>query len=432
MLVVEVFWEILKRPTLGEIVREMLMILGPVGIAFFLGVMIGWAWKPRWANLGNCEIDSLVSSSPPLSLMPSTLKNQDFGSKSNQSLQHPSSVNMDRNVVEGPTTLLLSSNPNCSSSIAKKDENRLLLTDEDLKHLWHLVEKKDGGPQWKHMMNRSTPSMQYQAWQRDPETGPPQYCSKTVYENATPELMRDFFWDDEFRFKWDDMLSHAAILEEFPNSGTSVVHWIRKFPFFCSDREYTIGRRIWELERSYYCVTKGVPIPWVPRKQKPRRVDLYYSSWFIQSVESKCEVTFFHHEDMGISWEIAKFGVRQGMWGAARKVERGFRLYQQERAFSKTISLHVVMDQMSTKIDEKYLASLESEEEEEEDDEVADMAETTTKVAEVVGMKVPKLLLFGGVVMVACSIDRGLFSKAVIFGVAKRFGSIGRQVGPQR
>lgn len=150
------------------------------------------------------------------------------------------------------------------------------------------------------------------------------------------------------------------------------------------------------------------------------------------TVESKCEVTFFHHEDMGISWEIAKFGVRQGMWGAARKVERGFRLYQQERAFSKTISLHVVMDQMSTKIDEKYLASLESEEEEEEDDEVADMAETTTKVAEVVGMKVPKLLLFGGVVMVACSIDRGLFSKAVIFGVAKRFGSIGRQVGPQR
>lgn len=29
-----------------------------------------------------------------------------------------------------------------------------------------------------------------------------------------------------------------------------------QFPFFCSDREYIIGRRIWESERTYYCVTK--------------------------------------------------------------------------------------------------------------------------------------------------------------------------------
>lgn len=29
-----------------------------------------------------------------------------------------------------------------------------------------------------------------------------------------------------------------------------------QFPFFCKDREYIIGRRIWECGRSYYCVTK--------------------------------------------------------------------------------------------------------------------------------------------------------------------------------
>lgn len=29
-----------------------------------------------------------------------------------------------------------------------------------------------------------------------------------------------------------------------------------QFPFFCSDREYIIGRRIWQSDRSYYCVTK--------------------------------------------------------------------------------------------------------------------------------------------------------------------------------
>lgn len=138
----------------------------------------------------------------------------------------------------------------CSSSIINKEENHLL-ADEDLKRLWYLVEKRDGGPPWKHMMDRSTPTMTCQAWQRDLEvpssflfsansqqeaslftpnsqTGPPQYCSRTVYEDATPELLRDFFWDDDLRLKWDDMLLHSATLEEFPGTGTSVVHWIRR------------------------------------------------------------------------------------------------------------------------------------------------------------------------------------------------------------
>lgn len=60
------------------------------------------------------------------------------------------------------------------------------------------------------------------------QTGPPQYCSRTVYENATPELLRDFYWDDEFRLKWDDMLIHAQTREECPTTGTMIVHWVRK------------------------------------------------------------------------------------------------------------------------------------------------------------------------------------------------------------
>lgn len=55
-----------------------------------------------------------------------------------------------------------------SSSQDKKKEIGIV-TDVDLEHLYHLVERKDGGPPWKHMMDRSTPSMSYQAWQRDPE-----------------------------------------------------------------------------------------------------------------------------------------------------------------------------------------------------------------------------------------------------------------------
>lgn len=60
------------------------------------------------------------------------------------------------------------------------------------------------------------------------QTGPTVYCSRTVFEDATHELVRDFFWDDEFRPKWDPMLTYCKILEECPQTGTMIVHWIKK------------------------------------------------------------------------------------------------------------------------------------------------------------------------------------------------------------
>jgi hypothetical protein len=38
-----------------------------------------------------------------------------------------------------------------------------------------------------------------------------------------------------------------------------------QFPFFCSDREYIIARRIWKLGGAYYCVTK---VKWSNRLEK--------------------------------------------------------------------------------------------------------------------------------------------------------------------
>lgn len=46
-----------------------------------------------------------------------------------------------------------------------------VVTEEDLEHLWRLVEMKDGGPTWIKMMDRSTETMSYQAWGRDPKVG---------------------------------------------------------------------------------------------------------------------------------------------------------------------------------------------------------------------------------------------------------------------
>ncbi|KAJ4894535.1 START-like domain protein [Raphanus sativus] len=67
-----------------------------------------------------------------------------------------------------------------------------------------------------------------------------------------------------FDLKWDHMLAYFKTLEEDLQTGTTIVHWIKKFPIFCSDREYIIGRRIWESGKKYYAVTEGVPYPTLP------------------------------------------------------------------------------------------------------------------------------------------------------------------------
>ncbi|RWR89557.1 START domain-containing protein [Cinnamomum micranthum f. kanehirae] len=443
-LVWKVLLEILQRPTVGDVVVELMLFLGPVWIAVLVGLVVGWAWKPRWANLGREKSDLKVSRSSEMverevvasgseseGLVLPSLGFNFMPRLDSIKAQLPQNfiawVSEDRVKKEEFEIETAPANSDCSAP--RVENEQLAVTTEDLEHLCQLVEVTDGGPTWLQMMDRTSPTMCYQAWRRDPEIGPPQYRSRTVFEDATPELVRDFFWDDEFRIqsKWDDMLIHSETLEECPTTGTMVVHWIRKFPFFCSNREYTIGRRIWESGRTYYCVTKGVPCSSVPRRNKPRRVDLYYSSWCIRAVESSngqltsCEVLLFHHEDMGISWEIAKLGVRQGMWGAVKKIEPGLRAYQAARRSGVPLSRCAYMAQINTKVNPDYLRSLETTNGSSE-------IETLNSKEKPLGKNIPKFLIIGGAVALACSLDRGLLTKAVIFGIARRFAKVGRRL----
>ncbi|KAE8077612.1 hypothetical protein FH972_016163 [Carpinus fangiana] len=387
-----------------------MVLLVRMCVAFVIGLVVGWTWKPKWATMGRDKLSCFVSKAFNLSSCSSPSWTTDNGEDKIQSNVSPAEYE------------------ECSMS-QHHEEKPNVVTEEDLEHLCQLVEMKDGGPPWIHMMDRSAPNLTYQAWRRDPDCGPPQYRSSTVFEDATPEIVRDLFWDDEFRLNWDGMLAFATTIEECPVTGTMIVQWIRKFPFFCKDREYIIGRRIWELGRTYYCVTKGVPCPSVPRRDKPRRVDLYYSSWCIRAVESKrgngqltaCEVLLFHHEDMGIPSEIVKLGVRKGMWGAVKKIEPGLRNYQKARASGAPLSQPAFMARINSKISSEYLQSLGSSD---------DLSETQTASTsdKPSGRNISKLLIFGGAVVLACSLDRELLTKAVIFGVARRFGNIGNRL----
>ncbi|KAL6979383.1 hypothetical protein U1Q18_021048 [Sarracenia purpurea var. burkii] len=258
MALISALFGILRRPTIGDVLTELMMFMAPLWIAVLVGILVGWAWKPKWANL---SVDSFHSSSPAPSSManPSPLSTLfcSIPSLNSLILQLPSCISWiaNKGLEKASSSLPSISNLGCSSSPVEKAKS-VLVGENELVHLCRLVEENDGGPAWIPMMNRSTPRMSYTAWWRDPENGPPQYRSRTVFEDATPEMVRDFFWDDYFRLKWDDMLLHAEILEDYPTTGSMLVRWIRKFPFFCSDREYIIGRRIWESRQSYYCVTK--------------------------------------------------------------------------------------------------------------------------------------------------------------------------------
>ncbi|PIN24195.1 START domain-containing proteins involved in steroidogenesis/phosphatidylcholine transfer [Handroanthus impetiginosus] len=430
MALVSVFLEILRRPTIGDVVFDLMVFMVPIWAAVLVGIVVGWAWKPKWVNLNGDFLDSTANKGEKnKSIMVFPQFAASMPSLSSLKWQVPTCISWisDFGLEKEQSSLPSVSCADYSSS-KMETEKSSLVNDDDLKHLHNLVEEKDGGPAWIHMMDRSTTNMSYQAWRRDPETGPPQYRSRTVYEDATPEMLRDFFWDDGFRLKWDDMLAHAETLEECPTTGTMVVQWVRKFPFFCSDREYIIGRRIWESGQTYYCITKGVPCSSVPRRNKPRRVDLYYSCWFIRPAESKrdgrltaCEVLLFHHEDMGIPWELAKLGFRQGMWGAVKKIDPGLRAYQNHRSSGAPLSRSALMAQVNTKFSVDSLESLERTNSTSESEHQVSMDKPS-------GRGVPKFLLVGGAIALACSLDRGLLTKAVIFGVARRLAKMGKRL----
>ncbi|KAL0014145.1 hypothetical protein SO802_001214 [Lithocarpus litseifolius] len=40
-----------ERPTIVDVLRELMMFIAPLWVVVLVGVLVGWAWKPRWANV---------------------------------------------------------------------------------------------------------------------------------------------------------------------------------------------------------------------------------------------------------------------------------------------------------------------------------------------------------------------------------------------
>ncbi|XP_022875098.1 uncharacterized protein LOC111393675 [Olea europaea var. sylvestris] len=439
----------INNPAVMETFVDILVCTVPIWVAVMIGLVIGWSWRPRWTGLVFLGFRSkfrFMWTAPPgfgarrfwlaftalsafsvcrrlwFSFRGRTRKEE--GLAQEQAGQGSISGTVPAAAAKESGAVADVSSDEIRPS-GRPDEEKNSVTEKDLEHLLHLLNGKDGELVWQEMMERSTSNMTYQAWHHEPEVGPIMYRSKTIFEDAAPELVRDFFWDDEFRPKWDPMLAYVKILEECPDTGMMIVHWIKKFPFFCSDREYVIGRRIWEAGRNFYCVTKGVPYPILPRRAKPRRVDLYFSSWIIKPAQSlkgdgqlsACEVTLIHYEDMGIPKDVAKLGVRHGMWGTVKKLHGGFRAYQNARKSEASLSRCALMARITTKflsVEGNY--PLEPEACEEERNEVV----KTERQRDYGGIDW-RWMAIGGAVALVCGLQTGLIGKALLVGAGQRF-----------
>ncbi|KAF8010319.1 hypothetical protein BT93_J1058 [Corymbia citriodora subsp. variegata] len=299
------------------------------------------------------------------------------------------------------------------------------LDETDLKELMSYITESDGGPPWRLMMERPTSTLTYQAWCRDPPVGPTQYRTRTVFMNISPDLLRDFFWDDEFRLKWDKMLVYCRTLHVCPRTGTMVVHWIRKLPLIRTEREYIIIRRTWQSESSYYSVTKGITYPFLPNRRNTRRVELYYSSWCINPVDSgnrrqqqqqpASEVIFFHYEDIGLQKEIVKMCARAGMWGLMKKLDAAVQSYNLARARGAPRSSYAVLAGVTTECGQLVAPAPPFEVHKDE----------KSKDARRRDMNALKWLVVGGV-LIASGLTLQVTGKVVLFRLGKWMTRVGR------
>ena len=132
--------------------------------------------------------------------------------------------------------------------------------------------------------------------------------------------------------------------------------------------------------------------------------------------QSACEVTLVHYEDMGIPKDVARVAVRHGMWGAVKKLQSGFRAYQQMRDTENTLSHSAIMARVTTKI-----SITDSNGPLDHDLSVTDETSDEDDRSQAVQHGFDwKWVVVGGAVAALCVLNTGLVGKVLLLGAARR------------
>ena len=141
-----------------------------------------------------------------------------------------------------------------------------------------------------------------------------------------------------------------------------------------------------------------------------------------------CEVMLFHHEEMGIQKDLAKLGIRQGMWGCVKKMEPGIVKYKASRKAGEPRSQSALAAQKSTKVPRHLLNESEQTSKTVDSSEGVNAIVVKDRDNRQDNRGYLKWVVLGGAVALACGIDRGAVGKFLVFGVAKRLGRVGRRL----
>lgn len=121
---------------------------------------------------------------------------------------------------------------------------------------------------------------------------------------------------------------------------------------------------------------------------------------------------------MGIPKDVAKLGVRHGMWGTVKKLHSGVRAYQLARKSETSLSRSSVMARITTKIslDDDGLDSAEPISNE---DGSSPAVESRMQRDHGGGIDW-KWVVIGGAVAVVCGLQTGVVGKAMLLGAGQR------------
>ncbi|GJP41891.1 hypothetical protein CLOM_g1512 [Closterium sp. NIES-68] len=234
---------------------------------------------------------------------------------------------------------------------------------------------------WRHLMTRSTPTMQYASHSLDcaVEGYPKSTCyrGRMVVEGVTLEAVRDFLLDEDYRREWDENRAESTVLEDWNEVGISAFRWVRRLPLFLRNREYVVSRRVWSLTpetppepqtslepRTFFCINRSTSHASAVSRPSVLRVPYFYSSWRIRYVPGQdgtggeqrnklgkqsdrlegqggeaegqggklgVEIVTYHQEESGLPRELARVALMRGMWGHMVKIEDALRQYCQAR-----------------------------------------------------------------------------------------------------
>ncbi|XP_074287947.1 uncharacterized protein LOC141613103 isoform X2 [Silene latifolia] len=226
--------------------------------------------------------------------------------------------------------LSVSSNDDVDDNSLSSFRTSELVSNGDLQYLIdNLDEKVSETETWENVIEKSNGSVFYKAKCCRPKDGPLKYSSLTVFENCSPEILRDFYMDCEYRTQWDKTVVSHEQLQIDKRTGIEVGRTIKKFPLL-TPREYVLAWKIWEgINKTFYCFTKECEHPLAPRQRKYVRAAIFRSGWRIRQVPGRnaCEIKMVHQEDAGLNVEMAKLAFAKGIWSYVCKMDDALRKY---------------------------------------------------------------------------------------------------------